>query len=74
MKLELYTKGLKGRIAKYFTVWCGVCCGQFDGAMSHNKSEVAIKAKQAGWKLTEQYGWLCPDCLRRRRERGSDEV
>ncbi len=63
-ELTLYTPGLKGRMRRYYTVWCG-CCAQWHGLEANKWPRVAQEARDAGWRYTRRYGWLCPDCAKK---------
>lgn len=55
----------KGYVNTQYTFWCGgnakrqcVEWSQYSGPRS-----LATKdAKRAGWRLTREFGWQCPDC------------
>ena len=50
-------------------VWCDIMCGCCGGLLADSgydvdKRKLKSKAKQLGWKYTEDYGNTCPDCLK----------
>jgi hypothetical protein len=46
-----------------FLVECGICTerSHLDGTSSGK--EAPSHAREIGWKLTKQDGWVCPACL-----------
>jgi hypothetical protein len=65
----------QGTITTEHTVWCGastlatntgqphpftgyICTGHYQ----FSDSPPVAHVKREGWKLTREYGWLCPNC------------
>ena len=74
---------LKGRISTEHTVWCGAGQASLSSVgrpawsvwylcVSHyqfSERPAAAWARQEGWVLTRQFGWLCPSCAKTWRNR-----
>lgn len=56
-------------------IWCEVTCGRCgkmatDSGYYHNKLTIALlKEEIKDWEYTEDYGNLCPECLREMRKK-----
>jgi hypothetical protein len=60
-----------GRIVLEKTCTCGKC-ERFQGGW-----EGADELRRNGWRLTREYGWICPDCIPTAsipEERGTEEI
>lgn len=59
----------KGYVTTEHTVWCvgitDATCPNWDQVSGRLKHCEEIWRK-LGWKKTRKYGWICPDCQKRR--------
>lgn len=54
----------KGYISTEKTVWCGGC-NEWRQDSANTNAQMARIANEIGWRKTKEFGWLCPDCVRR---------
>lgn len=60
----------QGRMTTEFTVWCGrVDCAMWNQMACRSKREAGKMAKERGWEFTRAFGWQCPECSQRERDR-----
>jgi len=60
----------QGRMSTEFTVWCGrMGCATWYQVSCRSKRDAGKKAKEIDWQLTREFGWQCPRCSQRERDR-----
>ena len=55
----------KGQISRETTIWCDLCPEWNSQPGVGN----APRWRKAGWKLTRERGWICPNCVQITRAR-----
>lgn len=49
---------VKGQISHETTIWCGTC-PEWNSQPGHGNAK---RWRRAGWRMTLDYGWVCPTC------------